>query len=423
MSNPYSDRRLAVKRDRSMMPKGMLASSFRPLFNSPKSCWRTVIFSSVVSMLLIILWLSWPAESPPGYQWGSYRGCPNSWINQNDPDWEQNPLLHLQGGQKTEVVWAKEHLIACGVPFVRNADQREELIEDGGLRKLEGPYLVLRDVSEPYVTPLMNRFANRLSQQYYEAGFGKLVFTSALRNQVSQAKLSNGSRHSAHSTGMTVDLAVPTNTSARIWLQSVLLKIERDGRIDVTQELSPAHFHITLIPWTYESWLMEELGVRLPYDPEEVRALTTAIYFESAVDEPVAGIQAIASVIKNRRDSSEFPDTIQAVVAEGAGGKENGGCQFSFMCDGLPEQPRIVCNMHPRDTTRAWGNDFPCARRWAAYYQLARQFLVGSDTTNGAVLYYTGQKPYWADSDMISPVRIGSHIFGCSRYRGSDVCT
>src|SRR5690606_33707056 len=106
----------------------------------------------------------------------------------------------------------------------------------------------------------------------------------------------------------------------------------------------------------------------------------------------------------------------------GARGQQNGGCQFSFMCDGLPEQPHVVCELHPRDTVRVWGADFPCARRWAAYYELARRFMVADDTTRGAVLYYTGRKPYWADSDMLEPITIGSHVFGCSRYRGSDVC-
>ena len=62
-----------------------------------------------------------------------------------------------------------------------------------------------------------------------------------------------------------------------------------------------------------------------------------------------------------------------------------------------------------------------------------------NDPTGGAVLYYTGQEPHWAKSRTeiwgnkkvkfpqgdFKPgtvKQIGSHVFGCSLFQGSDAC-
>ena len=64
--------------------------------------------------------------------------------------------------------------------------------------------------------------------------------------------------------------------------------------------------------------------------------MAKAIYFESR-DEPILGRYAVANVVLNRVDDNRWPGTIAGVVNDG---RERGRlCDFSFMCDGLHENP------------------------------------------------------------------------------------
>lgn len=63
--------------------------------------------------------------------------------------------------------------------------------------------------------------------------------------------------------------------------------------------------------------------------------LAKAIYFE-ARGESVKGEFAVAEVVANRADSPDFPHDICSVVNQGAG--HPGGCQFSFVCDGMTDR-------------------------------------------------------------------------------------
>lgn len=64
--------------------------------------------------------------------------------------------------------------------------------------------------------------------------------------------------------------------------------------------------------------------------------LTAAIYFE-ARDQPFEGQYAVAEVVMNRVESPRFPDTVCGVVKQDLG-KGKHDCQFSFYCDGKPEE-------------------------------------------------------------------------------------
>ena len=370
----------------------------------------------VVSLALVASYTWWFKSVPISYRWGSYVGCPATYINTGDPTLVSNPQLHMKGGRKTKPFTQIEHFVACDVPIVRDKKERARFIKSGRLIALEGEYIALHGVEEPYVNPLMLLFTTRVSELYYGQKCGVLDITSALRNLARQREeIKNGSLHSAHPYGMGIDLRIPAGERCKVWLRDTLLDIERLGRIDFTQEGSPAHFHVTLIPGAYEQWLMGELGIipDLTYDATEVHWLTTALFFEGSIKEQEAGLQAIASVIKNRRDGKRFSaDTIKGVVAQGARGQKNGGFHFSFMCDGLPEQPWVICEQHPKDTKKLWGASYPCGRRWAEYNRLAIKFMNAPDNTGGADHYYTGKKPWWADKEMPKPMRIGSHIFG-----------
>jgi len=67
---------------------------------------------------------------------------------------------------------------------------------------------------------------------------------------------------------------------------------------------------------------------------QEWACLTEALYFE-ARGEKIPGIFAVAEVILNRRDSKKFPNSVCAVISQGAHRKN--ACQFSYKCDGHKE--------------------------------------------------------------------------------------
>lgn len=119
--------------------------------------------------------------------------------------------------------------------------------------------------------------------------------------------------------------------------------------------------------------------------------LTQAIYFE-ARGEPTNGQYAVAEVVMNRVKSSRFPNTVCAVVAQDLGPKAY-DCQFSYMCDGLPE------TMSERDAAER-------AER------IAREVAEGrSNLTNGALYFHaTGVSPGWARRFELT-YRVGRHRF------------
>lgn len=330
-------------------------------------------------------------------------------------------------GSKAAVLGAFEYAEKAGYTFAADAAERDRLVTDGTLVKLEGPYLELVDVSSPYVLPAINQFVNRLSQQYAARGCGKLQVTGGMRPLDFQGTLSNGSDHSVHPTGMAVDLkrVVPTNEAEDFclnWLEGTLLEIEADRRIDVTAENYPRHYHVVVVPQAYSAWLaLQPKGLDL-----DVKWLATALYFEAAFNESMEGYRAIGWAIRNRVRSSEYPNTIIEVVAEGAVGKSAGGCQFSFMCDGKAERLETLCAQPNVVMSQYWLGK--CDERWEVVVSIAKQILAETDDpTGGAVLYYAAsmdQKPKWAASDMKRGTirNIGSHIFACSNWRGKDAC-
>ena len=334
-------------------------------------------------------------------------------------------------GSKAAVMGAFNYATEAGYNFAANEAERDRLVADGTLVRLKGKYIRLKNVTEPYVLPVVLTFVNRLGQQYAEQGCGKLVITGAMRNLEHQATLGNGSSHSVHPTGMPVDLEriVPDPESKKEvacynWLERTLLSIEENRRIDATAENSPRHFHVVVVPNAYNAFLA---SLPSQIDPEE-KLLALALHFEGAGGESSEGYRAIAWTIRNRVRSGEFPNTIVEVVAQGAAGRSNEGCQFSFMCDGKAESVKTLCIKPSEAISHYWLNR--CDERFAAVLAIARQVLAepeSADPTGGAVLYYAAsmpQAPYWADTDMKSGTvhQIGSHIFGCSNFRGKKAC-
>ena len=124
----------------------------------------------------------------------------------------------------------------------------------------------------------------------------------------------------------------------------------------------------------------------------EENCLARAVYFEARSESELGQI-AVAKVILNRVKDPNFPNTICGVVYQGSGRRNS--CQFSFACDGLPDDVR---------SAEAWAKAKSVARR-----TIAGDAKVAKLTT--ADHYHADYvKPKWAKS-MKRLVKIGRHIF------------
>ena len=154
----------------------------------------------------------------------------------------------------------------AGLVFVETPAELRALVEDGTLVPVRGnpDYVVKQSVSYKVAQPEMRLFIERLAAQYRAACAEVLVVTSLTRPQSRQP--GNSHELSVHPTGMAVDLRVSQQAHSRRWLESVLLKLERQGVLDITRERRPPHYHVALFPDAYTSYVEEMIG------PEELAA-------------------------------------------------------------------------------------------------------------------------------------------------------
>lgn len=124
----------------------------------------------------------------------------------------------------------------------------------------------------------------------------------------------------------------------------------------------------------------------------EENCLARAIYFE-ARSESELGQLAVAKVILNRVKDPDFPKTICGVVYQGSGRRNS--CQFSFACDGLPDDVK---------QPGAWSRSKHVAQKALAGDQTVR--VIGTATNYHADYV----NPKWAKS-MKRLIKIGRHIF------------
>lgn len=130
------------------------------------------------------------------------------------------------------------------------------------------------------------------------------------------------------------------------------------------------------------------------------RCLTEALYFE-ARGESAQGLFAVGEVIMNRVSHSAFPDSVCAVINQGTGRKY--ACQFTYTCDGLPENIS-----EPRAFERVG--------------KVARLLIDGATPrlTDGATHYHTrAVSPSWAKR-YPRTAAIGSHLFYRRQYRSAS---
>ena len=124
----------------------------------------------------------------------------------------------------------------------------------------------------------------------------------------------------------------------------------------------------------------------------EENCLARAVYFE-ARSESELGQLAVAKVILNRVKDPEYPNTICGVVYQGSGRRNS--CQFSFACDGLPDDVR---------SAEAWGH----AKRVAKMSIAGDAHVAAIGTATNYHADYV--KPKWAKS-MKRLIKIGRHVF------------
>jgi spore germination cell wall hydrolase CwlJ-like protein len=137
-------------------------------------------------------------------------------------------------------------------------------------------------------------------------------------------------------------------------------------------------------------------------DKPQTQCLAEALYYE-ARGEGVRGEKAVAEVVFNRMRSGLYPRTICGVVDEGAG--IEGGCQFSFTCNG-----ELAATKSRHDWVRA---------RVLAAAIVSGVIKLG-DETQGATSYHASYvDPDW--SNMVRTVQIGNHIF--YRRAGHNMAT
>jgi len=124
----------------------------------------------------------------------------------------------------------------------------------------------------------------------------------------------------------------------------------------------------------------------------EENCLARAVYFE-ARSESELGQLAVAKVILNRTKDPDYPKTICGVVYQGSGSRNS--CQFSFACDGLPDDVR---------QPGAWANSKRIAQKAMSGDQSVR--AIGTATNYHADYV----NPKWS-RNMRRLIKIGHHIF------------
>lgn len=109
---------------------------------------------------------------------------------------------------------------------------------------------------------------------------------------------------------------------------------------------------------------------------ETITCLARTIYWESK-GQNSASMEAVANVVMNRLGNKQFPDTVCGIVKQGS---EEGACQFSWWCDGRPDDVKE--------------DDAYAAAKEVARKALNRQL---SDRTGGALFFHQKTvKPDWS---------------------------
>ena len=119
--------------------------------------------------------------------------------------------------------------------------------------------------------------------------------------------------------------------------------------------------------------------------------LAMAIYYEARGEKNFDAGLAVAEVILNRVNDERWPDNVCAVVKQDKGPKSY-DCQFSFYCDGKPENPKNK-------------------NLWLRAKEQAREALNGKTLGHNALYYHADYvSPSWSRKLQVT-AKIGTHLF------------
>ena len=137
-----------------------------------------------------------------------------------------------------------------------------------------------------------------------------------------------------------------------------------------------------------ESQAVDPAGTE-PLD-EALVCLARTIYWETR-GQDAASLEAVANVVMNRLGHAGFPNTVCEVVMQG---REQGACQFSWWCDGRPDEAEDE-------------------KSYATAKEIARKALNRQlpDRTGGALYFHSeNAAPQWA-AEYVETAEIGKFVF------------
>ena len=189
--------------------------------------------------------------------------------------------------------------------------------------------------------------------------------------------------------------SVRANGAAQALLQQEQTGLKAAGKSHLTSLVTPVSRKTAIYN---ANWLNSQDTAS---GGDQWKCLAEALYFE-ARGETIKGQFAVAEVIMNRVKSGRFPDSVCGVVNQGTGKKYQ--CQFTYTCDGIPENIREP-------------------RAWERVGKVARAILDGRapmNLTDGATHYHTNAvRPRWSRT-YTKTASIGVHLFYRHTWRVSS---
>lgn len=140
----------------------------------------------------------------------------------------------------------------------------------------------------------------------------------------------------------------------------------------------------TIAPQTLS---IEPVIIEPAFSDADLDCMTENIYFE-ARNQSIEGQYAVAEVVLNRVEDSEFPKSVCEVIKQ----KTSKNCQFSWYCDGLPDR---MTDKNAEEIARA----------------VARTALsIKTNYVNGAKYYHANYvSPKWSKTGKVKQIQ--DHIF------------
>lgn len=169
----------------------------------------------------------------------------------------------------------------------------------------------------------------------------------------------------------------------------------------VTQDHTEHAVRHTHITYTEVQPMPVERVVEI--DRQQLHCMALNMYFEARNQDTENAMAAVGYTVLNRVAASRYPDTICSVVFQGQqdsrGNYIRNRCQFSWVCDGKPDEPRL--------------NNVIEAEAWERANRVAMLVLTGDidNPVGNATMYHaTYVRPHWARAyEMVAKVE--DHIF------------